>query len=207
MIFILLTFLYKDCGLLSTSIISHHCSIVLLNLSLATHRNIPCNIFISGDWSVAAMHIDLIKSNMMFCIIIYCWKGTGVHPVLSVFWLTEHCLRGTLAVCHHTWLRLFTRYLSNDVIICIRHYVPSTRGTTVDDWTFPVAAVRAWNVPTASARTFSSYVLCRWRIKMLLFKASFEDDWAHVILDVWHFSLYTVYVAFLATVSLWSLHV
>ena len=59
----------------------------------------------------------------------------------------------------------------------------ATLQTTLEERSFLVAAAWAWNALPVSARTSSSHLVFLQALKMLLFKATYEDDrtWPH-----WH---------------------
>ena len=59
--------------------------------------------------------------------------------------------------------------------------VPSTRRSTLGDRAFPVASARAWNSLPSSVRNAPSLTTFRREPKTVLFRSSFDNDWAIVI--------------------------
>ena len=53
--------------------------------------------------------------------------------------------------------------------------VPSTRRSTLGDWSFPVAAARAWNALLQHVRNAPSLSIFRRELKTVLFRSSFPD--------------------------------
>ena len=59
--------------------------------------------------------------------------------------------------------------------------VPSTRRSTLGDRAFPVASARAWNSLPSSLRNAPSLTTFHRQLKTVLFRSSFDNDYAIVI--------------------------